>query len=260
MLCLALLASLVMNLTLFRHAKSFYVQMQAVRLDPMGERAHSRHSVHADHKRGLVVIAGDSRAADWPSPERAHGYQFANRAVGNQTTVQILGRHQNDVLVLNPDIVILQAGVNDLKSIPLFPDRKNSIISDCKTNLQQIVSLCTKSDINVIVTTVFPVGVPSLQRRHIWSDDVVASVQEVNAFVRSLSETNVIVLDSYSLLCGDDNLLKGEYFTDTLHLNKDGYDILNEELEKILETMQGTAQQNIGQVSPEGAPSSEPSM
>jgi uncharacterized protein YfbU (UPF0304 family) len=43
----------------------------------------------------------------------------------------------------------------------------------------------------------------------------------------------VIVLDAYSLLDNKDRQ-KIEYYKDLLHLNRRGYELLNQELEKIL--------------------------
>ena len=234
LLCLALIASVFLNLFLFRMAKSFYVQLQEVRLDPLGKRVHRGTAVGTNHQELLVVVVGDSRAAKWAAPEDLRGYRFVNRAVGNQTTVQILGRLKDDVLRLKPDIVLLQAGVNDLKTISLFPDRRDDIAAECKANLQSIVSQCSEQKSTVIISTIFPVGEPSLQRRAFWSHDISLSIQEVNAFLKALSSETVVILDSYTLLCGHGDLIKPEYSTDTLHLNAVGYDILNQELAKML--------------------------
>ncbi len=59
-----------------------------------------------------------------------------------------------------------------------------------------------------------------------------------------MSGARVIVLDSYALLCGDDGLIKKEYSADTLHLNKEGYRVLNKELEGMLETIRKDAPQD----------------
>lgn len=241
-LCLSLAASLLLNRLLFGKAKSFYAQSQELRLDPLGKRVHSGSSVSTNQPGLLVVVVGDSRAAAWPTPEESNGYRFVNRAVGNQTTIQILGRLEDDVLRTKPNIVLLQAGVNDLKTLPLFPERRDDIVSACKANLKRIVSQCSKQKSMVIISTIFPVGKPSLQRQPFWSKDIAPSIQEVNAFLKSLSSDNVVILDSYAILCGDGNLIRAEYSTDTLHINAAGYDAANQELMRILRTVEKTAQ------------------
>jgi lysophospholipase L1-like esterase len=239
---MALLASLFVNWVLFRKARSFYVQMQEIRLDPVGKKAYANASLDKTQQTTVIAVVGDSRAAAWPIPEHTGGHRFVNRAVGNQTTAQLLGRLTDDVLRLKPDIVLLQAGVNDLKTIPLFPDRRDEIVMACRSNLQNIVSQCAGQSRMVIISTIFPVGRPSLQRKPFWSPDVALSIQEVNSFLRSLSSDNVVILDSHALLCGDDNLIRSEYSTDTLHINAAGYDAANHELTRILKRVEEAAQ------------------
>lgn len=227
--------SLCLNWLLFGSAKSFYAQLQVVRLDPMGSRVYQSKSVTNADQSMRVVIVGDSRAAAWSPPENLQGYSFVNRAIGGQTTAQILGRLQADVLSLNPDVVLLQCGVNDLKSIPLFPDRKDAIISSCKTNFQSIVAQCAVQNVRVIISTIFPVGKPSLQRFPFWSPDVALSISDMNGFLKSLSSDNVRIFDSYTMLCGEDGLIRPEYCTDTLHLNDAGYTVINRDLTTLLQ-------------------------
>ncbi len=201
----------------------------------MGRRTFRGVSVDTVQNGVRLALVGDSRAASWPLPANLTNHRFMNRAVSDQTTVQILGRLEADVLSLKPDIVVLQAGINDLKAIPLFPERRDEIVRDCKKNLESIVSKCLEQQIRVVVTTVFPVGEPSLGRRPFWSSDVAIAVQDVNAFLLSLDMTNVVMLDSHALLSEKGGLLGDEYAIDTLHINAHGYNVLNKALTEILQ-------------------------
>ncbi len=53
---------------------------------------------------------------------------FVNRGIGNQTTAQVLGHFHAHVAPLHPQTIILQVGINDLKTIPLFPEQAETII------------------------------------------------------------------------------------------------------------------------------------
>ncbi len=233
--CAVTIASLCLNMILFQRGKSAYTQLQEVRLDPMGNSRFAEHIAEPAGSGNLVVLFGDSRAVAWSFPITSNRYRFLNRGINNQTTAQILGRLNDDVLRLKPDIVLLQAGVNDLKTVPVFPERRDQIVADCKANLKGIVDLCSKQGRTVILSTIFPVGTPPLERRLFWSADVARAVEEVNGFLASLQASNVLLLDSYSLLCDDQNLIKSEYSKDLLHLNKKGYEVLNIELSEMLE-------------------------
>jgi lysophospholipase L1-like esterase len=134
---------------------------------------------------------------------------------------------------LNPDIIVVQVGINDLKTIPLFPEQKAAIISNCKANIQQIVERSVKSGATVILTTIFPIGPVPLIRQPFWSPDVAQAVSEVNTYLYSLEAENVLILDAYSLLA-ENGQVRSDYVRDTLHINVKGYEALNQELTKVL--------------------------
>ncbi|MCI5212035.1 MAG: hypothetical protein D3910_25380 [Candidatus Electrothrix sp. ATG2] len=57
---------------------------------------------------------------------------------------------------------------------------------------------------------------------------------EANAFIFSLQTKNVFVFDAYSLLVGEDGKIHPQYSLDLLHLNQEGYRVLNQELERFI--------------------------
>ena len=87
----------------------------------------------------------------------------------------------------------------------------------------------------MILTTIFPPGPVSLERRTVWSPEIERAVEDVNADVRMLEGDHVIVLDAWSLLQQRGRLRDG-YGLDTLHLNARGYAALNAELTRLLTT------------------------
>ncbi|MEQ8753679.1 MAG: GDSL-type esterase/lipase family protein [Coleofasciculus sp. G1-WW12-02] len=171
----------------------------------------------------------------WVAPAKLNGFSFINRGIGNQTSTQVLGRFEQHILPLNTDIIVVQVGINDLKAIPLFPQQKATIISNCKANIQQIVARSLNRDATVILTTIFPIGPVPLIRQPFWSPDVAQAVKEVNAYLYSLKAKNVLILDAYSLL-GENQQVQSQYVYDTLHINRRGYKALNQELTKMLST------------------------
>lgn len=234
--CLLGLGSGALNIVLLRAAKSFYAQLQAVRLDPLGRREQAADPfarVPVGATRLLVV--GDSRAMEWPEPEGPAGFSFATTAIGNQTTAQVLARLPGDLDRSAPDVVLIQAGVNDLKALPLFPERRAEIVAACRDNLQRMVECSARDGRTVIMSTIFPVGRASPARRLVWSPDIAESIQEVNVFLKTLAGPDVVILDAHAILCGGDGLVQRAYARDTLHLNARGYDALNRDLAALLE-------------------------
>ena len=235
---IALTVSLVLNVLLFLQARHYYLLLNKTNLDPLGLRAFSTDSlldnVPATSKT-TVVFFGDSRAAMWSAPTPLKGFSFVNRGISNQTSGQILGRYDQHIVPLRPNIIIVQVGINDLKTIPLFPEQKAAIISDCKSNIQQIVRRSVNSGATVILTTIFPIGPVPLARQPFWSPEIAQAVSDVNTYLYSLKAKNVVILDTYSLL-EQKGQVRSNYVFDTLHINEKGYTVLNQELTKVLST------------------------
>jgi len=229
-----LIISILLNGFLYRQTRSYYSRIYAIELDPLGLSYFQNDREQKAIEQPIVVFFGDSRAAQWTTPTMG-GYTFINRGIGDQTSVQVANRFDYHIKPLRPKVVIVQVGINDLKTIPLFPERKREIVSNCEANIQKIVQDSLNLKAMVILTTVFPTGKVSFPRSLVWSDDVDKAIEEVNTYIIGLSNENVIVFDSATLLSNPNGKTKPEYVYDLLHLNTGGYDTLNLELVKILE-------------------------
>jgi lysophospholipase L1-like esterase len=226
--------SILLNVFLAVNLKKYYSQLYAVELDPLGLSKFQQND-HQATQQPVIVFFGDSRAAQWQNPP-LDDYIFINRGIGNQTSSQVANRFDAHVKSLEPDVVIIQVCINDLKTIPLFPGRKQEIILNCETNIQKIIQDSLEIEALVIVTTVFPPTekVP-LARQIVWSDEIYKAVNEVNAFILGLSSEKVIVFDAAIILSNNEEKTKPEYSYDLLHLNYAGYQALNLELVKVIE-------------------------
>ena len=238
-LIVALLFSLAINVLLYGQFKAYYRELNEVRLDPLGLNHVTQPQ--ASVEKPVVIFFGDSRAAQWPAPHDGVFSQttFVNLGMGAQTSAQVLGRFDRQVPALHPNILILQVGINDLKTIPLFPERKQAIVQDCKSNIRQIVAQAVAGDAEVIVTTIFPLGQLPIERELFWSADVAAAIQEVNADIKSLAGDHVTVMDTSVALADQRGLVHAEYQQDFLHLNAAGYAALNQQLTPILAVQLG---------------------
>lgn len=231
-LAAALLSSLGLNLLLLLLWRADDRRLQALRLDPLGLSAFPSPIPPAQPP--VIVFYGDSRAAAWEAPA-IPGATVLNRGISGQTTAQILGRFEAHIAPLEPQIIVIQAGVNDLKDIPLFPEQQESIIQSCKDNLREIVQRSVDSGARVILTTIFPLGELPLTRRLLWSNTVTAAIAEVNAYLLTLASPQVTILESGALLTDPcDGRVKPQYSLDGLHLNPAGYAELNRTLSGLL--------------------------
>ncbi|HEY9651107.1 MAG TPA: GDSL-type esterase/lipase family protein [Coleofasciculaceae cyanobacterium] len=236
LLCLVFLTvSLTFNVLLFIRARYYYLKLNSTNLDPFRLQAFTSESPPKGSaiSTTTVVFFGDSRAEMWSNPMNLNEFYFVNRGIDTQTSAQVLGRFDKHILPLQPDLVIVQVGINDLKTIPLFPQQKDAIIANCKANIQQIVERSVKSGATVILTTIFPIGPVPLSRQPFWSPDIAQAVLEVNTYLDSLKAKDVLILDTYSILA-ENGRTKSDYVYDTLHFNERAYKVLNQELTKVL--------------------------
>ncbi len=229
----SLLLSILFNIVLFNNTVQYYKSLNATRLDPLGLNAYP--SVTLTYSQPTVVFFGDSRAADWPNPN-VPSFNFLNRGIGAQTSSQVYWRLTDDIQPLSPHILILQVGINDLKTIPLFPLQKKEIIANCRQNITKIISQAVTAKTIVILTTIFPVDNAPLERELFWSPEVAQAIIEVNDDLKTLRHDQVIIFDAYAILVKD-GLIRPEYAEDLLHLNANGYAALNRGLQPILEQL-----------------------
>lgn len=233
-----LLISLALNGYLFLKARQYYLELNGTRLDPLGLSFYPSEPIIKQTEDGEItaVFFGDSRAAQWPVPSELDGYHFINRGIGSQTSVQIAARFQQHVVPLQPDLIIVQMCINDLKTIPLFPQNELATIQNCLANIDQVLRDAEQIGASVILTTVFPVGDVPLERRIVWSPKIAEAVTAVNERISTKAGNNVYIFDTFDLLVDERGLLSQEYALDELHLNEAGYAHLNNKLVQFLDT------------------------
>jgi len=84
-----LIVSLALNVFLFQRARQYFLDMNAVRLDPLGLSVYS--DVPSASAGVRIVFFGDSRAARWPVPENQTDWEFINRGVLVSLIVALIG-------------------------------------------------------------------------------------------------------------------------------------------------------------------------
>ena len=228
----ALAVSVGLNLRLYQLCRTFYIREARVRLDPVGTA--DRTSTPSAPSGITVAVIGDSRARHW-SMEPSDGIRFLNHGVGNQTTAQVLLRTDRALAESGADAFLIEAGVNDLKVIPMMPETRRKITRECIANLRKIASRLAASGKPVIVATIFPCGEVPIARRPWWSADVDAAVADVNQAILAMDGRDGIrVFDAHKILVGPDAMARAEYQMDQLHMNPRAYQALNHELMPII--------------------------
>ncbi|MEM1241227.1 MAG: GDSL-type esterase/lipase family protein [Cyanobacteria bacterium P01_H01_bin.26] len=241
-LTIALLGtSAVLNFFLYGQLRKYYTELNQVRLDPLGLSYYDPTPRLQDKKdTQRVVLLGDSRAHSWPAPN-VEGYEFINRGIAGETSAQTNQRFNYHLENLEPDIIVIQVGVNDLKAIPLMPEHRNLIVDLYRANIQQLIEKSKDLGATVVISTVLPVGDVSLVHRPVWSDEIGQAVYEVNGYIATLAAEQVVIFDGFSAIADDQGLMPVTYRQDELHLNQQGYVTLNEAFVEVLRTLGNAA-------------------
>jgi lysophospholipase L1-like esterase len=174
-----------------------------------------------------VLLLGDSRIAEWPGLPA--NYFTINAGVAGETTAQILLRAPAILAAEKPDVVIIQAGINDLKAIGVAPGDSQKIESDCVNNLSQLTELADRHAKKVILTLILPAGKIPLTRRLFWSGEINRAVADANRqiMITFSHAPTVTVLDLEKILVAEPGIksLDANY-RDALHLTPQAYDKL----------------------------------
>ena len=104
--------------------------------------------------RNRIVLIGDSITEGWTefNPTFFQENNLINRGISGQTTPQMLIRIKQDAVHLDPKIIIINGGTNDIwgNTGPSTPE----MIID---NLCSMAEIAIKNNINVALSTILPV-------------------------------------------------------------------------------------------------------
>ena len=236
LLLVVLVGSLGLNAALVIKFRSKLQEVADIRSDPCGRRtfAKANQDLARDASRTRIVFFGDSRIELWHPLPQIPNVEIINRGIGGQTTVQMVGRLQQDVLDLQPDLVVIQAGINDLKEIGLLPHYRDAITNRCSDNLQHMHRQLREANIGVVLMTTFANGPLTLRRRLFWSHEINQSINKVNQQIESLEGDGTYVFDSSDVLEDESGRVQSKYALDSLHLNPLGYSALNHKLTPLI--------------------------
>ena len=209
-----------------------------MRLDPIGDLRYSNFatavSYHRQKDKKQILMLGDSRIAHWyPLPEYER-IQVIQAGFAGFTSKQIdLLQHQF-MEMIEPEVVILEVGINDIKSIGLFTDRREQILERIKHHLDSIVKQWHQHGIHVMILTVFPNGPCPLLRRPVWSETISQDIDIINSYIKTMSSGQTTIIDCDTIL-KHGGFIRKEYQKDELHLNQKGYEQLNKVLMPYIE-------------------------
>jgi lysophospholipase L1-like esterase len=179
-----------------------------------------------------VVFMGNSITEGWVlmRPEFFQDRDFINRGIGGQTTPQMLLRFRPDVIDLNPKVVVILAGTNDIAGNTGYTSLETII-----DNIKSMAEIANANGIKVIISSVLPAI------EYLWKPglDPATKIIKINKALKAYAkENNFIYLDYYSAMVDDKGGLKVPDYTavnDLVHPNKAGYLVMEKLAQKAID-------------------------
>ncbi len=227
-LCIVICASGTATVALLI-ARDLYIQAKVIAALPSQAERYAESNFRLNAKtRKRIVLFGDSRISNWEPLPALQSIEFVNRGIGGETSAQLRSRFASDVLALDPDVIIIQVGINDIVAASLDPVKSAQIIEHLKLNLLYFLTSNHSAGIEVIVMTIVRPASPPLIRRIVWSNRIFDLVREVNSYLTTLDlPANAHVFDSDSIFNHQDGPLDPSFASDTLHWSTKAYEQLN---------------------------------
>ena len=178
------------------------------------------HKLKNDGNR--IVLIGDSITEGWSlmDPDFFSNNNLINRGISGQTSPQMLIRFKQDAVNLEPKLIIINAGTNDIAA-NTGPSTPEMIID----NITSMVEIGLKNSINIALSTILPVD------RYGWNEtikDAPEMISKVNISLKKYSEENSLpFINYYSALVNENKGMKSSYANDGVHPTKEGYDVMS---------------------------------
>lgn len=192
------------------------------------EQANSQVSPPVKGKKSVVYM-GDSITDFWISTDSAFfaGKPYFDRGISGQTTGQMLVRFREDVINLNPAVVVILGGINDIAE-----NNGPSKLDDVFGNLVSMAELAKANHIKVVLSSVMPAFAfpwrPAI--------DPVPKIRELNAKIKAYADQNHIpYLDYFTAMADDRRGLPSTLSKDGVHPTLAGYQVMEPLAEQAIE-------------------------
>ncbi len=169
-----------------------------------------------------VVFLGDSITDGWRLNQYFPDRDYINRGIGGQITSQMLGRMVADVLNLDPQVMVVLAGTNDIA--------RGITNGTIQNNLAMIADLAVAYGITPVFASILPVSDhhkqtdPNYERTPARPP---ARILELNRWITEMCRRRGFVyLDYFAATVDSNGYLQAELAADGLHPNNAGYRVM----------------------------------
>lgn len=170
-------------------------------------------------KEKRVVFMGNSITEGWVKihPEFFKDNNFVGRGISGQTTYQFLLRFRDDVISLQPKLVVINGGTNDVAENTGEFDIERTF-----GNIASMAEMAKANKIKVILTSVLPAAGFRWNKKITDAPD---RIEALNAKIKAYAKANKIpYVDYYEpMVSGPERALNPAYSKDGVHPTLEGY-------------------------------------
>lgn len=183
------------------------------------KKENSKLSEPAENEN-RVVFMGNSITIGWLNarPEFFKGKPYINRGISGQTSPQMLLRFKQDVIALQPKVVVILAGTNDIAG-NTGPSTLEMIVD----NIKSMAELAHAHGIKVVLSSTLPAY------DYPWKPGLkpAEKIISLNKMMKSYADDKGhVYLDYFSAMADERNGLPKKYASDEVHPTKEGYKVM----------------------------------
>lgn len=167
-----------------------------------------------------VVFMGNSITIGWEMARASffNNPTFINRGISGQTTPQMLVRFRADVVALQPKVVIILAGTNDIAG-----NTGPSTLEMIMDNIKSMSEIAVANGIKVVLSSVLPAFDYPWRPGLDPANKIPALNQMIKVYAKSQGH---IYLDYFSAMDDGNNGLLEALTYDGVHPNEAGYKVM----------------------------------
>ncbi|HEX4312030.1 MAG TPA: SGNH/GDSL hydrolase family protein [Acidobacteriaceae bacterium] len=169
-----------------------------------------------------VVFFGDSITDSWKLDESFPGKHYINRGIGGQTTPQMLVRFRADVIDLQPAVLVVLAGTNDIAG-----NTGDETLEQIEGDYATMAELAKAHGIRIVFSSVMPINNYNPRALLFFLQRSPEKILALNVWLKKYcAEQGLVYLDYFSAMVDGRGMLKAELTQDGLHPNAAGFAVM----------------------------------
>ena len=165
-----------------------------------------------------MVFMGDSITEGWHLSDSFPAKPFINRGISGQTTPQMLVRFRQDVIDLQPKVVVILAGTNDIAG-----NTGPETLEQVEENLASMADLAHANGIRVVLCSILPAF------DYPWQPGLTPApkIDMINAWLRGYAMAKgYVYVDYHSAMKDERDGLPANLSKDGVHPLPAGYAVM----------------------------------